>query len=843
MPSVPPTIDASAVDVPSRLRRALEAQQRGDARTAEALYRAVLRVEPHNAAALHMLGVLATQAGEPARALEFLAASLAADPEQPSAHSNFGNALLALGRHAEAIVCFDRALALRPDYGVALANRGIAEIHLGLFPAAVASLNAALRLQSPNPALLLNRGIALAGIGRGDEALADYAAAGRLAPEYLEPVLQTARLLAKLGRPRDAVAAFARAAALAAGRADVHNDLAAALLRVGRVDEALLSADRALELDPALAEAHNNRGLALRRLQRLEAALESIDRALALRPGYPEALSNRGWVLLPLGRRQEAEESLNAALALRPDFVEALTTLGAVHKSAERLSEAFACFARALAIDANYPDALGSLASLLIETQRYPEALECLRCLLAVSPEHEYAAGNHLEAQLRCCDWSGYERQRDAILAGIAAGRSLVRPLFLLTLTDDPSLQLACARRYAQDNYAPRDAAVVPRSRSADASDRIRLAYVSGDFGDHAVGYLTAGLFERHDRARFEVVAVSLRPAQDSPLGRRIQSGVDRFVDVSAASDAGIAARMRELRIDIAIDLSGFTGAGRAGIFARRAAPVQVNYLGFPATMGLATMDYVLADRYLIPPESREFYAEQIAYLPHSFQVNDDRREIAATTPSRRECALPESAFVFASFNNCYKLNPPLFRTWLRLLDRLPSAVLWLVADTPWVEDHLRRFAESAGVAAQRLVFAPRRPYAAHLARLRVADLCLDALPFNGGTTTSDALWAGVPVLTCAGRAFAARMGASLLQAVGLPELVTHSLDDYEALALQLATEPGLLATLRARLARNRETAPLFDTARSCRQLEAAYVEMWTRQGRGEPPATFDVKA
>jgi predicted O-linked N-acetylglucosamine transferase (SPINDLY family) len=340
---------------------------------------------------------------------------------------------------------------------------------------------------------------------------------------------------------------------------------------------------------------------------------------------------------------------------------------------------------------------------------------------------------------------------------------------------------------------------------------------------------LLVGVFEAHDRTRFETIAISLRPSDESAMRRRVVAAFDRFIDATRMRDVEVSALMRELEVDIAVDLTGYTGDNRTDIFAQRPAPVQVNYLGFPGGMGAEYIDYILADAFVIPDAARPHYAEQVVHLPHCFQANDDQREIAEFTPSRAEAGLPETGFVFCAFNNVYKLNPPMFDIWMRLLRAVPDSVLWLAADAPNVRKNLAAEAMRRGVEPERLVFSPRIAYPEHLARMRLADLFLDTLPFNAGTTASDALWAGLPVLTCAGEAFAARMAGSLLNAVGLPELITHDLAEYEALALELATSPARLAEIKTRLAANRLSAPLFDTKLFCRNLESAYQQMWEK--------------
>ncbi|MDX1377177.1 MAG: hypothetical protein R3357_16545, partial [Burkholderiales bacterium] len=386
---------------------------------------------------------------------------------------------------------------------------------------------------------------------------------------------------------------------------------------------------------------------------------------------------------------------------------------------------------------------------------------------------------------------------------------------------------------------SPRAAALASRPARA----RIRLAYVSADFYDHAMAVLMAGVFEHHDRDRFEVTALSLGAGREGAMRTRLLRSFERFVDAGGKSDRQVAGLMADAQIDIAVDLMGYTQNARSAIFAQRPAPVQVNYLGYPGTLGADFIDYVIADAFVVPHGAEAHYAEKVVRLPDCFQANDAKREVSDATPARSALGLPEDAFVFCCFNSDYKLNPALFDVWMRVLRRSPGSVLWLLGESDTAIANLRREAQQRGVEATRLVFAGRTRAPEYLARYRVADLFLDTLPFNGGATASDALWAGLPLLSCAGEAFAARMSGSLLHALGLPELVTRSLDDYEALAVSLAAERTRMQELKDRLARNRLRAPLFDTARFTRTLEAAYEAMWAIRQSGEPPRHIALRA
>jgi predicted O-linked N-acetylglucosamine transferase (SPINDLY family) len=395
-------------------------------------------------------------------------------------------------------------------------------------------------------------------------------------------------------------------------------------------------------------------------------------------------------------------------------------------------------------------------------------------------------------------------------------------------------VQRKVADIYVHERYpaatTPTDRRFLPRH------EKIRIGYFSADFRNHAIAYLIAGLFELHDRNRFEVSAFSFSPNTDDEMRARLSRAADRFLDVHAQSDGDVAELAKKLELDIAIDLTGFTAECRLGVFSLRAAPIQVNYLGYPGTMAAECIDYVVADSTVIPEADRRHYVEKIVYLPDSYQVNDSKRAISDKTFTREELGLPQTGFVFCCFNNSYKILPEVFECWMRILTHVEGSVLWLIRDSETAVHNLRREAQAKGVSANRLVFAKRMPLADHLARHRLADLFIDTLPYNAHTTASDALWAGLPVLTRIGETFAGRVAASLLRAIDLPELITATQEEYEHLAIALATNPGRLQQLKYKLKRNRLTTPLFNTALFTRHIEAAYMMMYERQRASLPP-------
>ena len=621
-------------------------------------------------------------------------------------------------------------------------------------------------------------------------------------PQHARASALLGRALTALGQREDALAAFDRAIALAPELAEAHGSRADLLAELGRHGEALDSYDRALALAPDVVEDQFNRGVALAALGRHTEAISSFDRVIAAKPGFAPAYVSRAKALFALGRGDEALQAVDAALEIAPDLAEAWLGRGHCLNALKRYDEAFAAYDNAVRLN----------------------------------PNLDYAAGARLYAKLHLCDWRNFATEAAAIVTAIGEGKPSSEPFAFLAISSSAADQFACARRYV------RTQTLFPPLWRGEiyAHDRIRVAYLSADFHDHATAALAAGLFEQHDRSNCDVIGISYGPDDSSAARQRLTRAFPRFLDVRHDSDQDIAELIRRLEIDIVVDLKGFTADSRIDVLARRAAPIQVNYLGYPGTMGADTIDYILADATVIPEEQCAFYTEQVVWLPDCYQINDDKRMVAERTPTRRDYGLPEDAFVYCCFNNTYKIGPGVFDIWMRLLQQTEGSVLWLFdGNSPSAarlcRHNLRREAESRGVAAARLVFAERCAMADHLARQRLADLFLDTWPYNAHTTASDALWVGLPVLTRLGESFAGRVAGSLLKAIGLEELITHSPGAYEALALRLARDATYLASIKEKLARSRATAPLFDTARTTRHIEAAYTIMWRRYQAGEP--------
>ena len=611
------------------------------------------------------------------------------------------------------------------------------------------------------------------------------------------------------------------------------------LLRaIGLQHERQPEAAAALFEEVLAADAHNAAALYSLTVIAMQAgdaaqALALAARGVAHNPSYAPLRYVHGAVLQALDRKEEALASFDAALALQPDYVEALLNSGVLLRNMFRHADALERFNRVVAIDPNHVTALGNFGILLTEFKQSEQAIAAFERLLALAPDYDYAPGLLFYERMHICDWRGFDELTARITAGVRAGQRSCKSLAFMSASDQAADHLQAARIFAA-HYAP------PKPKALWNGEpyrhrKIRLAYVSPDFREHPVGHLMAGVFERHDKNRFETIAISLGIDDGSRLRARMVAAFDHFIDARAMGSEEIARRMREMEIDIAVDLGGYTSDTRTDIFAHRPVPVQVNYLGYPGTMGTTYHDYIIADRHTIPPAHQAFYTERVAYLPDTYLPTDNSVQIAEHTPSRAECGLPDEGFVFCSFSHDYKISPPVFDVWMRLLAQVPGSVLWLVTRGELAQRNLRAAAETRGIDASRLVFAGRVPRVEdHLARYRQADLFLDTHPYNAHTTAADALMAGLPVLTYMGGSFPSRVAGSLLHAIGLPELATATLAAYEAMALRLAGEPALLAGLKQRLKANLATHPLFDTEAMSGHLEAIYIAMWRRTGLGD---------
>lgn len=793
-----------------------------------------VELKPGLAAAYYNRGSALQEIRRLDEAIASYAKAIALKPDYAVAYNNQGNAFQDLGRLDEALASYDKAIAIRPDYALVYNNRGNALHELKRVDEALASFARAIALEPNYAEVYYNRGSTLRDLERLDEALADFDKAIALKPDA-DFYNNRGNVLRELGLLDEALACYSKAIALKFDHAMAYNNQGNALRDLKRLDEALDSYDKAIALNPDNVDFYNNRGNVLQELKRLDEALASYDKAIARKSDYPFAYSNRGNALLELKRFDEAISSFDKAIALKPDYGEAHYNRGNVFRDLGRFEEALASYAEAIALKPDDAAAYNSRGLVLKELKRLDEAIASYDMALSLEPDLIGTEGERLHTKMRLCDWTNFDSDCANLTSSVKHGKANVAPLVFVGISSSPEDHLQCAKLWAAKTYASSRKVIWEAKQYRH--DRIRIAYVSADFHEHPVSYLIIGMLEAHDKSRFEVTAISLRSAHDSDMRRRVKASVERFIDAETFNDEQIADLVRSSEVDILVDLMGFTAGSRPHAFARRPSPIQVNYLGYPGTIGVQFLDYILADRLIVPDEKRKCYSENVVYLPNSFMATDDKRKISERVPCRSECNLPETGFVFCSFNQSNKIVPRTFDVWMRLLCKIDGSVLWLSDTNEIAIRNLRREAENREVDPGRLIFAERLSRNGdHLARHKLADLFLDTLPYNAHTTANDALWAGLPVLTCLGETFAGRVAASLLNAVGLSELITTTSEAYEQTAIDLASHPEKLAIIKRKLAANRLVAPLFDTRLFTQHVEAAYTAMYKRHQAGLPP-------
>jgi predicted O-linked N-acetylglucosamine transferase (SPINDLY family)/predicted SAM-dependent methyltransferase len=566
---------------------------------------------------------------------------------------------------------------------------------------------------------------------------------------------------------------------------------------------------------------------------KLEAAIIHTKLGVTANPNFAPLAYLHGAVLQALGRQEEALESYNTSLNIKPDALDVLLNSGALLRAMFRHKEALERFNKILSYDPNHAKALANCGIILTEFKESGLAIAMFERLLKVDPDFDYAPGLLFYERMHICDWNDFDVTVQRIVDGIRAGKRTCKSLAFMCASDSAADHHLAAKVFASQHCPPKATALWNGERYDH--QKIRIAYVSPDFREHPVGHVMAGIYEHHDKSRFETIAISLSINDNSRIRARTIAAFDHFVDAQGMTSEDIAGKIRELEVDIAIDLGGYTSDTRADIFSFRPAPVHINFLGYPGTMGIDYMDYILVDHHVVPPEDQVHFSEKVVYLPDTYFPTDGSVRISEQTPSRADCGLPEDSFVFCSFSHEYKISPDVFSVWMRLLNQVPQSVLWLMSRGELAQANLRKEAQNRGVDGARIIFAGRVPLVEdHLARYRQADLFLDTHPYNAHTTTADALMAGLPVVTFMGRSFPSRVAGSLLHAAGMPELIAESLEGYEALALRLASNPNELKAVKARLADQRQRCALFDTERFCRNLEHAYVQIHNEKNQNE---------
>ena len=639
---------------------------------------------------------------------------------------------------------------------------------------------------------------------------------------------------AQLGQFEYGIELLSKAITLESTHSATYSNLGNALCQLKQFEKAIENYSKAIQISPLDPIFHFNMGNALVEVKRYEDALESFSKAIDLKPDYSGALFNRGDTLIKLNQLEAAIESFNAVIEIEPQSAIAFFNKGNALLSLKQFHAAAANFTMAISLRPDFAEAYHN-AGVVMADLRQPDAanISYLKAL-EINPNLDFLFGTCLHNKMMLCDWSHLAEGLNYYESAIADHKKISLPFAAVTLLDNPNLQFKAAKVFNDTKY-PRTK-TLGEIKKNKSDGKIRVAYYSADFFKHATSYLIAQLFELHDKDSFEFYGFSFGLNIKDEMQTRVAAAFTKFIDVSTKSSIEVAKLSRELKIDIAIDLKGYTKDNRTEIFALGCAPIQVNYLGYPGTMASDYIQYIIADKILVPENLQSFYSEKIVYLPNSYQVNDSKRKIASKILNKKDFGLPEDGFIFCCFNNNYKITPEVFNTWMRIIKSVDGSVLWLLEDNPTASRNLIREAEARGVSGERLIFGGRLEVDDHLARHQLADLFLDTLPCNAHTTASDALWTGLPVLTCLGNSFAGRVAASLLAALDLQGLITNDLSDYEELAIKLATQPDMLQKIKTELNANKLKKPLFDTKLFAKEIETAYKLIYKRHQEGLEP-------
>ena len=781
---------------------------------AEKNYREILDVMPENANALHLLGVLLNQVQDNLAAIDLISRAIQIVPDQPIFHNNLGNAYRDSDRCEQAIVCYQKALQIKPDLVETYINMGIAYHQLADLDRAASAYQKAIELKPNSAEAYYNLGNTLKEQRLFDEAVSCYRQATSLNPMLVEAFYNQANILEKQVR----------------------------------FDEAITCLKHCIQFKPDWAEAHNNLGNLSKQLGFIDDAIFYCQKAIQLKPELDEAHINLGNTYKDQGDLGKAIDCYQKALQIRPTNAAAHLNLGVTYAEADHTVGAIECFQKATRLNPQFAEAHNYMGVILAEKDRRDEAIDCFQKAIAINPDYAEAYSYLIHQLQHTCDWqrmSCFSERLDILIQRATdKAQSIIQPPFIcMARNSDPVMNLTVAKTWSRKVGQPLQNVKLPFSFEIrrQKKPKLTIGYLSGDFHDHATAHLMLSLFGLHDREKFEIYCYSYGPEDNSRYRNQIREESDQFIDIRDCSHIDAARRIYEEEVDILVDLKGHTKGARLGILACRPAPIQVHYLGYPGTTGADFIDYLITDRMVTPEDHVPYYNEKLVFLPHCYQVNDDQQEIASRHWNRETLGLPNKSFVFSSFNFPYKIDPVMFDCWMQILQQVPNGVLWLFGDNENAIRNLRREAANSGVEPDRLVFAQKIEKAEHLSRLKCADLALDTRVVNGHTTTSDSLWAGVPVITLQGSHFASRVSSSLLHAVGLPELVTDGLEEYEKLAVRLALRPAELKAVRRKLNTNRLKEPLFDTARFTRNLERAYREMWRIFSEGRAPTQIEV--
>lgn len=830
-------------------------------------YEKAIEINPDYAKAYYNLAGAFEEQNKYDKAVQAYKKSISLEPENPQAHNNLGNVYKDLEKYTDAIHSYEQALRNQPDYIEAYYSLGSTLQDIGKLDEAIEYFKKVLQLkpsfneinnilgnifkelrmfeeaiQSYEKAIAINPnffevyynlGITFQDMNEFNNAVKNYKKSIEVKEDYPEAHNNLGVAYKELKEYDSAIKSYQRAISHRPDYADAHNNLGTAFKELGYIENAIKSYEEALSIIPDFADAHFNLGMIYMDLGQFDLAVESYKKAIESDINFTEALNNLGIVLMDLGQLEEAENYFKKAVAINPEDSLAFNNLGIVYQRLRVFEESVKCFEKAIKINPYYVDAFSNFGNVLTDKGAFDMALAKYQHAYELNPSLDYGLDNVLHAKMHMCMWDNLSIQLDELKNKIKDEKKVIGPFAFMALVDDPELQKKTSEIYAKNKF--------PRSNIFKKIDRyplhkkIRIGYFSGDFREHPVSTLTVNLYEMHNRDQFEIYAFSYGPDTQDEMNLRVKAGVDYFYEVQKMPHKDLVELAREREIDIAVDLGGYTDGGRPDIFAMSVAPIQISYIGFLGTMGSNYYDYLISDLTIIPKDNQKYYSEKIIYLPN-FQANDSKQSNSVTTFSRKDLGLPENTFVFCCFNNTYKFTPSTFDSWARILKNVKESVLLIYASNKTAEKNLAKEIARRGIDPIRLIFGKHLPRAEYLGRYKVVDLFLDTNPYNAGTTSSDAMRMGLPVITLKGQSFSSRMGASILNGVDLPELIASSREEYEFLAIELANNPDKLKIIRDKLLKNLSRAPLFNTKLFATNIELAYTKIYKRHNEGLGP-------
>jgi len=793
----PYTISMQNQSEQSRFAAGLSLFQKGRFDEAKNILNNLLSNNPKHLDALHLSGVIYGQLKETKKAITYFQKALKINPSDDELHSNLGNALTDDNQFELAVAHFDYAIKLNTNNFTAFSNRGRALHALSFFDDALTSYNKAIEINKNFAEVYLNRGITLYKINRLTEALSSFKNAINFRNEYAEAFFNCGVVLHALVR----------------------------------YEEAIINYKKAIEIKPYYAEAHHNCGVALKELKLPESSLISYDQAISINTNFFDAYNSRGILHLELKNPVSALENFNKAILIRPESASAHSNRGNALKELKKLEDALKSYDKAIFLKNDYSEAYLNKSVVLKELHRLDEAILNLEIVYELNPNFPFLKGLLLHYMMLVCRWDKFDSLLEEIKSDISNLKNSADPFGLQGVCDDEYLLQRAARIFSDSKF-PKNNSPYLKKR---INNKIKIGYLCGEFREHATSILMVNLWELHNREKFEVIGLDNGWDDGSEFRNRVLNSLDKVINISCMNDLEVVNLITNENIDILINLNCFFGQQRNTVFSYKPAPIQVNYLGFPGSLGTEYMDYIIADKVVITSTSMKHYSEKIVFLPDSYQANDRDRFVSEKVFQRKDLGLPQSGFIFCCFNNSYKITPTTFDGWMRILHSVENSVLWLLEDNPFATVNLKKQAQIRGISPSRLIFAKRINTAEHLARQKVADLFLDTLPYNAHTTASDALWSGLPLLTRKGSSFAGRVAASLLIALDMTELITETQKEYEATAIDLANNPHKLKFIKDKLMINKFSKPLFNTSRFAQNIEAAYLQMYHRYQNNLP--------